>query len=461
MQVSTFRCKNLNAFLTYDLPFFEDVSFVHGINGSGKTSILRAIVALLTPDPLWLCTTLFDELVVEFEHGGDFYRVSATSYDRRTVSLIVSGPTIAEDLLDKAQVIAASKAADEDYFHTILRVGNAGSPTVNLATVKVLKEIPTPIFLGLDRTTLTPTNQRENRMIIQSLGNKSPQPYGRTQLDDAIKEAEQMLKDRLGSLSTERNYIFEALRNDLVLSLFHIPTDEELARDPTDVSEGSSLIDGILRMQPSIIAALQNIRVKPEQIDKTVLPFFQSASKIAKSADAAQAKYERSKSKSLDIMRTYLTEIAPYQALLPYIAVIEGTLSHISEANKMEEAVSRPLKAYLTNINSFFSDSRKELIFQDNEVRVRLPSGIMSDLKSLSSGERQIFVLITHLVFNPAMRGENVLLIDEPELSLHLKWQRQFVAAIREASPTTQMILATHSPEIIFDMDDRLVPLEM
>lgn len=54
-------------------------------------------------------------------------------------------------------------------------------------------------------------------------------------------------------------------------------------------------------------------------------------------------------------------------------------------------------------------------------------------MTSLSSGERQIFVLITHLFFNPAIGRENVLLIDEPELSLHLKWQRQFVTAIRQA----------------------------
>jgi predicted ATP-binding protein involved in virulence len=59
------------------------------------------------------------------------------------------------------------------------------------------------------------------------------------------------------------------------------------------------------------------------------------------------------------------------------------------------------------------------------------------------------------------MRGENILLIDEPELSLHLKWQRQFVPAIREASPSTQMILATHSPEIIFDVVEKLIPLEL
>jgi predicted ATPase len=110
-------------------------------------------------------------------------------------------------------------------------------------------------------------------------------------------------------------------------------------------------------------------------------------------------------------------------------------------------------------MDSFFGDSGKALLFEENTVKVRLPSSKIADLTSLSSGERQIFVLITHLIFNPAIRRENVLLIDEPELSLHLKWQRQFVAAIRQASPSTQMVLATHSPEIIFDLDDKLIEL--
>jgi predicted ATP-binding protein involved in virulence len=89
-----------------------------------------------------------------------------------------------------------------------------------------------------------------------------------------------------------------------------------------------------------------------------------------------------------------------------------------------------------------------------------LPSGKTTDITALSSGERQIFVLITHLVFTPLMRAENVLLIDEPELSLHLKWQKGFVSAIRAANPGIQMILATHSPEIIFDLEDKMIPLE-
>ena len=49
---------------------------------------------------------------------------------------------------------------------------------------------------------------------------------------------------------------------------------------------------------------------------------------------------------------------------------------------------------------------------------------------------------------------------DEPELSLHIAWQRQIIPAIRKINPNSQIIVATHSPEVasrykesIFDME--------
>jgi predicted ATP-binding protein involved in virulence len=49
--------------------------------------------------------------------------------------------------------------------------------------------------------------------------------------------------------------------------------------------------------------------------------------------------------------------------------------------------------------------------------------------------------------------------VDEPELSLHIKWQELFVTAVQEASPKLQLILATHSPSIILDRVDKCVDL--
>ena len=41
--------------------------------------------------------------------------------------------------------------------------------------------------------------------------------------------------------------------------------------------------------------------------------------------------------------------------------------------------------------------------------------------------------------------------MDEPEISLHIEWQKQLISLIRELNPNAQIILSTHSPALIMD----------
>ncbi len=78
-------------------------------------------------------------------------------------------------------------------------------------------------------------------------------------------------------------------------------------------------------------------------------------------------------------------------------------------------------------------------------------------LSALASGERQLLNMIGHLILNPDLRQSGVFMIDEPELSLHIAWQERFVDAITAANPNIQFIMATHSPAIVLDRDEKCV----
>lgn len=70
-------------------------------------------------------------------------------------------------------------------------------------------------------------------------------------------------------------------------------------------------------------------------------------------------------------------------------------------------------------------------------------------LTQLSSGEQHQVVLLFELIFRT---GENVLvLIDEPEISLHVAWQKEFLSDLRKIIEIQKMpvVIATHSPQII------------
>jgi predicted ATPase len=65
----------------------------------------------------------------------------------------------------------------------------------------------------------------------------------------------------------------------------------------------------------------------------------------------------------------------------------------------------------------------------------------------LSSGEIALFAFAGPLIFRDA--PADVVLIDEPEQHMHVQWQAALVRALRELSPESQLIVATHSLDIL------------
>lgn len=70
-------------------------------------------------------------------------------------------------------------------------------------------------------------------------------------------------------------------------------------------------------------------------------------------------------------------------------------------------------------------------------------------LTDLSSGEQNLIVLLSAILFGN--EESEIVLIDEPEISLHVAWQRSFLDALKEVSTLTQkkFLIATHSPQVV------------
>lgn len=93
-------------------------------------------------------------------------------------------------------------------------------------------------------------------------------------------------------------------------------------------------------------------------------------------------------------------------------------------------------------------DNKKKVYFKD-------AFGREIDISSLSSGEKQIVFRAGYLLKNARSLSRGVVLIDEPEISLHPSWQEKYVQFVRniftnaEGVMETQVIIATHSPFIV------------
>ena len=79
----------------------------------------------------------------------------------------------------------------------------------------------------------------------------------------------------------------------------------------------------------------------------------------------------------------------------------------------------------------------------------------------LSSGEQHMLVLFSELLFR--VESNSLVMIDEPEISLHVTWQKQFLRDLQQVTELASfdVLIATHSPQIVHDRwDDLTVELQ-
>jgi predicted ATP-dependent endonuclease of OLD family len=99
-------------------------------------------------------------------------------------------------------------------------------------------------------------------------------------------------------------------------------------------------------------------------------------------------------------------------------------------------------------IDELFSETDKKVNRDKNELEFLLGDKEINAYQ-LSSGEKQLLVILLNVLVQD--NKPSILLMDEPEISLHIEWQRKLIKYIRELNPNAQIIIATHSPAIIME----------
>jgi ABC-type cobalamin/Fe3+-siderophores transport system ATPase subunit len=115
--------------------------------------------------------------------------------------------------------------------------------------------------------------------------------------------------------------------------------------------------------------------------------------------------------------------------------------------NETMTALFGPRKSFIDKLNYLFSPSSKK--FSEDSFSFKL-IGQEYELsyKQLSSGEKQIFYILLQALLQD--NKPSVLLLDEPEISLHIEWQRGLIESIRELNPHCQVVAVTHSSNMFF-----------
>jgi hypothetical protein len=134
---------------------------------------------------------------------------------------------------------------------------------------------------------------------------------------------------------------------------------------------------------------------------------------------------------------------------------IKTVIAHITQIQGKVDSAIKPRTQLRDLIRDMFS-GEKEVILTDNSIEVKAMNQKIIRLAWLSSGEKQLL----RILLETLIAEKNTIIIDEPELSMHVDWQRRLIAAMRTLNPHAQIIMATHSPEIMAEVgDDKIFQL--
>lgn len=438
MILKSFRANKVYGYLDFDFSLHADINFLVGGNGSGKTTALKLINGLLAPNFRELVFTPFEELFVEIEHRNEIISIGAKSKESTiemtvtTVDEILVLPNYSDVEID----YYSSKNNDKD--EIIEAISRKFSDS---AVVKKLSDIPSPVFLGLERRKEIDADERgaeyfseRERWLASKTNTRALRARRliRGSLGISLMETELLVQNAYRRLRQLEEHQSTRLRDSILLSAFQYADfnfdEEALRRDFWNERAG------FLKRKMEIKDALSKIGISDSKLSDQVDTFFERLIKLLESIPEEGAK-------------GFNVELLTNKAQIDRIAnIVEVIDEHKSKIDKL----FKPINEFIGVVNSFYSDSNKALSIDTvGHLVVDRPDGRKCTIEGLSSGERQLLIIFAHAFFNRYSEKNAVFIIDEPELSLHLRWQEKFAETIFDVSPKSQFIMATHSPEII------------
>ena len=186
---------------------------------------------------------------------------------------------------------------------------------------------------------------------------------------------------------------------------------------------------------------------------------------------------------SADELKQRMERLDQRRRELKAIGLLDSLNSHpfdTSELESLESAQKSVMALYVNDTEDKLSelDSLAQRIrllldnlnnkFQYKEIRIDGERGLIAEgesgrtleLDALSSGEQHELVLHYDLLFR--VRQNTLVLMDEPELSLHVVWQKQFLPELLEIVKAVRfdVLLATHSPFIVGEYAELMIGLD-
>ena len=135
-----------------------------------------------------------------------------------------------------------------------------------------------------------------------------------------------------------------------------------------------------------------------------------------------------------------------------------------SESETMKKNARKSIDQFIEIVNTFLLDGEDgKNIKVTNDGTIYFETSYTDqkvDITYLSSGEKQLVNLFANFIFKVSDMKNGIFVADEPELSLHLRWQTKFIKQLHEINPNIQLIFATHSPELVGPFRNKIIKIQ-
>jgi predicted ATP-dependent endonuclease of OLD family len=376
--------------------FDKHINVFWGLNGSGKTSLLRILDSALSNDPSTISDVAFSEATVVFlseKHGATIERKltsDSLEYGDEQEESVKSSHILEE--------LPSSRSRSGD-----LSTSFAFTQNKNLWSSRMIEGDPDTNIAGSFRRQYLPITRLNDLQVRRFPGRLMAATLGSEieefDFENDIENAWRIYNS--SSLSQIRGIQQRGLA-DILNALFQASDESRTSskQGQHDADEAYNLVFEFL--------GIQNM---PLDIDRQ------------------------------EFSQKYLEQKR-----------LQSVVERIRQVNNEIVQATKSQAAFQEIINSLYSGD-KRIVFKNNSTIEFRAGRKRVQLNRLSSGEKQLLrILLTTL------SGEtSPVLIDEPELSMHVDWQQRLVESMQEINPECQLVLATHSPEIIAAVDPRYV----
>lgn len=441
--------KELFTIYNYDITFHNDVSIIYGLNGCGKTTILKMINCLFSGDYKQLTEIEFKSFTLSFDDGSKLHIERRNALDTEKNLKKVTGLNVKLDNIKYLKYTLSTR--NETFVFP--------SPKEEQGYFKLVANI-------LDRRFYA-----DNRIYYGGEGWDTFEKL--SELDKrSIRYERYDYSDRIDDILRVTNEQIDKVLSSIKV---HFITADRLKIEQRKASSRGELssivearvIDCAKEISSRISKTMENYGYFSQNNDRT-FPFRVISEPKRFTLNVIEEELILLEERREHYISIGILDPEPgipsIKKLIPgiteenmimlsqYIVDSKEKLDFLEELSNQISLFKTLVEKKLVNKKIVFNKEKGFYFIQNQTEKVL-------DGTQLSSGEQQELIMLYDMIFRTST--DTLILIDEPELSLHIKWQLEFIDDLLEIIKTNgfKAIIATHSPQIIDNRWDLTIAL--